>query len=94
MAQGTTRGVPIDTDPLLANDSDLLVPSQKAIKTYTDLGLSNKVNRSGDSMSGSLLLVANPTVPLEAATKSYVDTAVNSAVLSPASKLFNYYNFI
>jgi hypothetical protein len=45
-------------------------------------------------MSGSLLLVANPTVPLEAATKSYVDTAVNSAVLSPASKLFNYYNFI
>ena len=90
MAQGTTKGVPIDIDPLLAADSDLLVPSQKAIKTYTDLGLSNKVNRSGDSMSGSLLLVANPTVPLEAATKSYVDTAVNSAVLSPASKLYNY----
>ena len=36
MAQGTTRGVPIDTDPLLAADSDLLVPSQKAIKTYAD----------------------------------------------------------
>ena len=36
MAQGTTRGVPIDTDPLLAADSDLLVPSQKAIKTYVD----------------------------------------------------------
>jgi hypothetical protein len=34
MAQGTTRGVPIDTDPLLAADSDLLVPSQKAVKTY------------------------------------------------------------
>jgi hypothetical protein len=34
MAQGTTRGVPIDTDPLLANDSDLLVPSQKAVKAY------------------------------------------------------------
>lgn len=77
MAQGTTRGVPIDTDPLLANDSDLLVPSQKAIKTYTDTGLSGKVNRSGDSMSGSLLLVANPTVPLEAATKDYVDTLIN-----------------
>lgn len=36
MAQGTTRGIPIDTDPLLANDSDLLVPSQKAVKTYAD----------------------------------------------------------
>lgn len=34
MAQGTTKGVPIDIDPLLAADSDLLVPSQKAIKTY------------------------------------------------------------
>ena len=36
MAQGTTRGVPIDVDPTLAADSDLLVPSQKAIKTYVD----------------------------------------------------------
>ena len=34
MAQGTTKGVPIDVDPLLAADSDLLVPSQKAVKTY------------------------------------------------------------
>ena len=45
MAQGSTRGVPIDTDGTLANNSDLLVPSQKAVKTYvdaltaTDLGL-------------------------------------------------------
>jgi hypothetical protein len=36
MAHGPTKGVPIDIDPLLANDSDLLVPSQKAIKTYVD----------------------------------------------------------
>jgi len=36
MAQGFTRGVPIDIDPTLAADSDLLVPSQKAIKTYVD----------------------------------------------------------
>jgi hypothetical protein len=51
MAQGTTRGVPIDVDPTLAADSDLLVPSQKAIKTYVDnvdssiqTQLSNKQN--------------------------------------------------
>jgi hypothetical protein len=34
MAQGTTKGVPIDVDPTLAADSDLLVPSQKAVKAY------------------------------------------------------------
>ena len=42
MAQGTTKGVPIDVDPLLAADSDLLVPSQKAIKTYVDTENSTK----------------------------------------------------
>ena len=41
MAQGTTKGVPIDVDPLLAADSDLLVPSQKAIKTYVDTNFLN-----------------------------------------------------
>jgi hypothetical protein len=77
MAQGTTKGVPIDTDPNLLPDSDLLVPSQKAVKTYTDNGLSGKVNRSGDTMSGDLILNANPTAPLGAATKDYVDTLIN-----------------
>ena len=42
MAQGTTKGVPIDVDPTLAADSDLLVPSQKAIKTYVDTENSTK----------------------------------------------------
>jgi hypothetical protein len=41
MAQGFTRGTPIDTDPNLSLDSDLVVPSQKAIKDYVDTGLSN-----------------------------------------------------
>jgi len=36
MAQGTTKGVPIDIDPTLAADSDLLVPSQKAVKAYVN----------------------------------------------------------
>jgi hypothetical protein len=36
MAQGTTKGVPIDTDTLLTADSDLLVASQKATKAYAD----------------------------------------------------------
>jgi hypothetical protein len=36
MAQGFTRGTPIDTDPNLSLNSDLVVPSQKAIKAYVD----------------------------------------------------------
>jgi len=34
MAQGSTRGIPIDTDITLAANSDLVVPSQKAVKAY------------------------------------------------------------
>lgn len=36
MSQGFTKGTPIDTDPTLSLDSDLVVPSQKAIKAYVD----------------------------------------------------------
>ena len=44
MAQGTTKGVPIDTDPLLANNSDLLVPSQKAVVSYLDSKIAGTTN--------------------------------------------------
>jgi hypothetical protein len=77
MSQGFTRGVPIDTDPNLSLDSDLVVPSQKAVKDYVDTGLADKVNRAGDTMAGNLILNVNPTLPLQAATKDYVDTLIN-----------------
>jgi hypothetical protein len=53
MAQGTTKGVPIDIDPLLAADSDLLVPSQKAVKTYAQPQLNGVgfVKASGTTIS-------------------------------------------
>lgn len=53
MAQGTTRGVPIDTDPLLAADSDLLVPSQKAVKSYAQAQLNGTgfVKATGTTIS-------------------------------------------
>jgi hypothetical protein len=34
--QGYTKGIPIDTDPNLVADSDFLVASQKAVKSYVD----------------------------------------------------------
>lgn len=36
MSQSFTRGIPVDTDTALTNNSDQLVPSQKAIKAYVD----------------------------------------------------------
>jgi hypothetical protein len=36
MSQGFTKGTPIDTDPTLSLNSDIVVPSQKAIKAYVD----------------------------------------------------------
>jgi hypothetical protein len=43
MSQGFTKGTPIDTDPTLSLNSDIVVPSQSAIKTYVDTGLATKV---------------------------------------------------
>jgi hypothetical protein len=43
MSQGFTKGTPIDTDPTLSLNSDIVVPSQSAVKTYVDTGLSTKV---------------------------------------------------
>jgi hypothetical protein len=81
MAQGTTKGVPIDKDPLLALDSDLVVPSQKAIKAYVDAKKSaadsDYINVAGDTMIGNLILNADPTINLGAATKQYVDNYIN-----------------
>jgi hypothetical protein len=86
MAQGTTRGVPIDVDPLLANNSDLLVPSQKAVKAYIDNGLSNKQNALGFTPED----VANKQTDLTAsATKYPTVNAVNTGLATRQRKLFN-----
>lgn len=42
MGQGYTKGIPLDSDGTLALNSDFLVPTQKAVKTYTDTGLATK----------------------------------------------------
>ena len=42
MGQGYTKGIPIDVDNTLSQDSDLLVSSQKAVKTYVDTEVATK----------------------------------------------------
>jgi len=52
-------------------------PAQwKTASISTILGYT-PVNKAGDTMTGSLVLNANPTIALGAATKSYVDTLIN-----------------
>jgi hypothetical protein len=53
MAQGTTRGVPIDTDNTLAADSDILVPSQKAVKAYIQNQVAGKQNTLTNPVTGT-----------------------------------------
>ena len=52
MAQGTTRGIPIDTDVTLSADSDMIVASQKAVKTYADTKISSVIGTSPIVSSG------------------------------------------
>jgi hypothetical protein len=53
MAQGTTRGVPIDTDNTLAADSDILVSSQKAVKAYIQNQVAGKQNILTNPVTGT-----------------------------------------
>lgn len=44
MAQGYTKGIPISTDGTLSANSDLIIPSQKAVKTYVDVNAGTTTN--------------------------------------------------
>jgi hypothetical protein len=59
------------SDPTLADNSNLAIPTEYAVKTYAD----TKVAKSGGTMTGLLTLSGVPTTDLHAATKLYVDTA-------------------
>lgn len=52
MAQGTTKGLPIDIDGTLSANSDMLVASQKAVKTYADTKISSIIGTSPIVSSG------------------------------------------
>jgi hypothetical protein len=86
MAQGTTRGVPIDIDQMLTADSDLLVPSQKAVKSYIDNGLSNKQNALGftpedvANKENTTLDTSTTKYPTNRLTKEYADAKVADAI--------------
>ena len=49
---------------------------------YTN-GDPRKLDKAGDAMTGDLVLAAEPTSDIEAATKSYVDAQPGFLVLAP-----------
>jgi len=55
-----------------------------AVPGFNASQVANKVNRTGDTMSGQLFLVADPSFALEAATKQYVDAHSGSGTLNPS----------
>jgi len=86
MAQGFTRGTPIDTDPTLSLDSDLVVPSQKAVKDYIDTGLNTKqdtITLTTTGTSGAATL-SGATLNIPQYGGGSV-TSVSATVPSPAS---------
>jgi hypothetical protein len=88
MAQGTTRGVPIDTDPTLAADSDLLVPSQKAIKTYADTKVPQTRSLTINGTAYDLSADRSWTIVASATSVNVVST--NTAAGSAASTDYVY----
>jgi hypothetical protein len=80
------------SDVTMSGNSNIAVPTEYAVKTYVDTsvaavsgssGLGAKVSKSGDTMTGQLILSGAPTANLAAATKLYVDninTTLNTSL--------------
>mgnify|MGYP003326091156 CR=1 FL=1 len=58
MAQGSTRGIPIDTDITLAANSDLVVPSQKAVKAFIAASVTAGFVLTTNGSSGPATLIS------------------------------------
>ena len=72
--------VVLDTDDIAEGTTNLYYTNSRA-DARVALGVADKVNRSGDTMTGNLILNADPSIDLGAATKQYVDAAVNAVTL-------------
>jgi len=78
MSQGFTRGVPIDTDPNLAANSNLLVPSQAAVIAYVNAhtGAAATTGPTIYTLDGTLL--NNRTVFLGGYTLNFANSSTGN----------------
>lgn len=78
----------VDSAPALLdtlNELAAAIGDDANFVTTVTTGLSEKVAKAGDTMTGALTLNADPVNALHAATKQYVDTAETDAVTSANS---------
>lgn len=68
------------------NDIDTL-QADAVTKSYVDTQDALKVSKAGDTMTGPLVLPADPTAALQAAPKQYVDNSVNTHATDAALHL-------
>lgn len=52
---GTAAGLAVDTDGTLAADSDTRLPSQKAVRTYTDARIAEIVGATIDPVAAAFI---------------------------------------
>jgi hypothetical protein len=95
---------PLGSDPIASGDDHirLIKATVKATfpnitgvmnVTHTDLNtkVPNAVQKTGDTMTGALVLSGAPTADLQAATKAYVDSGDAAAVSTAASSAASLY---
>jgi len=98
MSQGFTKGTPIDTDPTLSLNSDIVVPSQKAVKSYLAAnyqptlvsGTSIKtINSTSLLGSGNITINGNPSLGIVTGINITGTLAVSksASVLIPANSI-------
>ena len=77
-------------DAILENSSLTQAQISQFLETLNSVNLASYIKRTGDTMSGPLVLMGNPTTDLQAATKRYVDqTKVGTGELASALSLYH-----
>jgi len=89
MSQGFTKGTPIDTDPTLSLNSDIVVPSQKAVKSYlaanyqpTLVSATNIKTVNGNSLLGSGDLSIPSTILYNSTSPVLVTGTTNETLIA------------
>ena len=71
-----------------ANTANATANTANATANAAAAAANSKVSKSGDTMTGTLMLNGNPTAAMQAATKQYVDSVVGSGTAGGATTVY------
>ena len=71
-----------------ANTANATANAANATANAAAAAANSKVSKSGDTMTGTLMLNGNPTAAMQAATKQYVDSVVGSGTAGGATTVY------